>query len=369
LRLLMVTFDPPAGSGGIEGRTMAYAAGLVRRSICVKVAAIGLNEKLSEERYQGTRLVRLPSSVTHIPRTFSTLVRMMNSSAIDTVFFLSGGSTPVGLLTLGYSRLTGRRSGVFFYGRDVLQIRRRPAGGIALAFSILLAGRVATNSRYTASLLPVRPRGRLAIIHPGVDAEISKESPGDVRDEAHPRVLFVGRLVRRKGADLLVSAFSQLKSELPAIQLDIVGDGPEMKSLKALAEELGLGDSVTFHGALYGHELWRRYAEASILVLPSRQSNDDAEGFGTVFLEAGAFGIPSIGTQTGGIPEAIVDGCTGRLVADEDVEGLKDAVKDLLEDPTERLRLGRNAKERVSEFTWESSTNHVLQFLQGENAR
>jgi phosphatidylinositol alpha-1,6-mannosyltransferase len=359
----MVTFDPPTGSGGIEGRTTAYTAGLVRRSIHVKVAAIGPRGIGAEEPYQGAGLVRLSSSVAHVPRTFSILVRMMNSSAIDTVFFLSGGSTPIGLLTLGFSRLTGRRMGIFFYGRDVLQIRKRTAGSITLALATLLAGRVATNSRFTASLLPVTPRGRLAIIYPGVDSGISDEVPDSARDEAHPRVLFVGRLVWRKGADRLISAFAQLRSELPATRLDIVGDGPEMKNLQTLAENLRLGDSVTFYGALHGQRLWKRYAEASVLVLPSRQSSDDAEGFGTVFLEAGVFGVPSIGTRTGGIPEAVVDGFTGKLVGDEDVEGLKDAIKSLLGNPELRKRLGKNARMRASEFSWESSTNQVLQFL------
>jgi glycosyltransferase involved in cell wall biosynthesis len=365
----MVTYDPPTGSGGIEGRTMVYTAGLVRRSVPVEVAAIGLGERQSEEPYQGTRLIRLSSSVARIPRTFFALMRIINSSAIDTVFFLSGSTTPVGLLTLCFCRLTGRRSGAFFYGRDVLQIRRRAAGGTVLALSILLAGRVATNSRYTASLLPVRLHDRIAIIYPGVDASISKGDPDFSRDEAHPRILFVGRLVRRKGADLLVSAFARLISELPAARLDIVGDGPEMKGLQRLVEELHLGDSVIFFGTLIGPELWKRYAEASVLVLPSRESNDDAEGFGTVFLEAGAFGVPSIGTRTGGIPEAVVNGSTGRLVADDDVEGLKAAIKDLLENPSERLRLGKNARTRVSGFSWEASTNQVLQFLRDNDAR
>ncbi|MDA4120100.1 MAG: glycosyltransferase family 4 protein, partial [Thaumarchaeota archaeon] len=205
--------------------------------------------------------------------------------------------------------------------------------------------------------------------YPGVDASISKRVPDFARDEEHPRILFVGRLVRRKGADLLVSAFARLASELPTARLDIVGDGPELNGLQRLVEELHLGDSVIFYGALIGPELWRRYAEASVLVLPSRESNDDAEGFGTVFLEAAVFGVPSIGTRTGGIPEAVVNGFTGRLVAGDDVDGLKAAVKDLLENPSERLRLGENARTRVTGFSWEVSTNQVLKFLRGKDGR
>jgi phosphatidyl-myo-inositol dimannoside synthase len=122
-----------------------------------------------------------------------------------------------------------------------------------------------------------------------------------------------------------------------------------------------------FHGALYGPELWEMYAQSSLLVLPSRESADDVEGFGTVFIEAGSFGVPSVGTRTGGIPEAIVDRMTGLLVESENVGQLKDAIKRLLSDPDYLARLGRAAKARASEFTWDSSLNQVLQVFGGTN--
>jgi glycosyltransferase involved in cell wall biosynthesis len=363
LRLLIVTFDPPTGSGGIEGRTAVYTHIFNLRRLHVEVAAVGSHERGSKEPYQGTRLVRLSSSPAHTAGTLFVLVRMMASSAVDTVFFLSGGSTLIGILTLGFCRLSRRTAGVFFYGKDVLQLRKRPGGSLVLALSILLAGRVATNSRYTAKLLPVRPKGHTSIVYPGVDPDIPTSTLGISRDERTPRVLFVGRLVRRKGADLLMSAFAQVRLALPSAKLDVVGDGPEMEILQKLARTLQLNEAVTFYGALYGPPLWRRYAEASVFVLPSRQSKTDVEGFGTVFLEAGIFGVPSVSTRTGGIPEAVIDGLTGKLVDDEDVEGLQQAIKGLLEDRDERQRLGANARARALKLSWESSSNQVLGFL------
>jgi glycosyltransferase involved in cell wall biosynthesis len=365
----MVTFDPPTGSGGLEGRAMSYTAGMVERAVHVEVAALSPGQKKSEEPYLGTRLVRLSSSIVNLPSTISTLLRMMRDSSLDSVFMLSGGSTAVGNLVLGYSRLTGRRSGIFFYGKDILQTKRRPAGRITLALSILLAGGVGTNSSYTAGLLPLKPRRPLTIIYPGVDASIAQGLARVGRDQRSPRVLFVGRLIRRKGADLLLTAVSQLKSELPGLRVDIVGDGPEFGNLRALAEALGLKEIVTFHGALYGPRLWSRYAEASLFAMPSRQSPYDTEGFGTVFLEAGAFGLPSIGTRTGGIPEAVIDGTTGRLVDSEDVVGLRNTIRSLLENPGEMERLGRNAQKRASALSWGASTNQVLRLLGDEAPR
>jgi phosphatidylinositol alpha-1,6-mannosyltransferase len=363
LRVLIITFDPPEGSGGIEGRAMAYTEGLVQRAIYVEVAALLPGQKQSVEPYMGARLTRLSSSISELPRTFGALVRMMEYSSLDSVFVLSGGLTPIGILVLILSHLTGRKSAVFFYGKDILQARKQPIGRILLALSVLLAKRVATNSKYTAGLLPFRPQSPFTVISPGVDPNIAFGQREVGRDLGSPRVLFVGRLVRRKGADLLLTAFGELRPELPGIRLEIVGDGPETGDLRSLADKLKLGAAVTFHGALYGPKLWQRYAEASLFVMPSRQSAHDIEGFGTVFLEAGLFGLPSIGTRTGGIPEAVIDGVTGKLIESEDVEGLRRAIQNLLRNPAEMERLGRNAQKRALQFSWSASTDQVLRLF------
>jgi phosphatidylinositol alpha-1,6-mannosyltransferase len=363
MRLLTVTFDPPEGQGGIEGRAMAYTARLLGRGIHVEVAALSPHLGKSEEKYQGTVLLRLPSSLIRLPSTLRSLIRLMSRSSLDSVFMLSGGSTGAGILVLCYSRLTGRRSAVLFYGRDILQSRRRPAGRISLLLAVLLANGVGANSRYTSSLLPFRRRTPPVIVYPGVDTSLASEYSERGRDRNEPRLLFVGRLVRRKGADLLIEAFGRLRADMPSVRLDIVGDGPELPNLIALARKLDLGDAVTFHGALFGRRLWEVYAKAALLVLPSRQSAYDVEGFGTVFLEAGMFGIPSIGTRTGGIPEAVVDGVTGKLVRDGNVGELGDAIKSLLDDPEEAERLGTNARAEALRFSWDRSTDQVLRLL------
>ena len=136
-----------------------------------------------------------------------------------------------------------------------------------------------------------------------------------------------------------------------------------MSNLVSQANRLGLEGAVTFHGALFGQRLWDVYAKASLLVLPSRQSASDAEGFGTVFLEAGVFGIPSVGTRTGGIPEAVIDGATGKLVRADSTDELRSAIKSLLDDPEEMERMGLRALEWARRFSWERSTDQVLRLL------
>jgi glycosyltransferase involved in cell wall biosynthesis len=92
--------------------------------------------------------------------------------------------------------------------------------------------------------------------------------------------------------------------------------------------------------------------------MPSKTGKNDAEGFGTVFLEAGLLGKPSVGTTSGGIREAIVDHKTGIIVPEQDVESLREALTELLSNESERRALGRNAREFViSLFTWEACTD------------
>ena len=364
----MVTFDPPTGSGGIEGRAMAYTKNFLKRGKYIEVAAFAPGGDAPPEQYFGTKLHRISSSFGTLPRGLSGLVGVSVSSSLDAEFFLSGGSTPIGVLGLCFARLTGRRSGVFFYGRDLLHSRKSLGGKLLLSLSVLLAHGVGTNSVYTAGLLPRGPRRRAVVAYPGVDPQLAIAAEKATGDKEQLRVLFVGRLVRRKGCDLLLRAFCQIKASLPGALLDLVGDGPEMKGLVALSEELGVRDAVTFHGALYGEQLWNRYACASLFVMPTRESGDDVEGFGTVYLEAGAFGVPSIATRTGGVPEAVLDGVTGRLVKSEDADGLAIAMLELLRSPEERRRLGDGAKARAARFTWQASTEQVLRIM-GEESR
>jgi phosphatidylinositol alpha-1,6-mannosyltransferase len=342
---------------------MAYTSGLQRHGFHVEVAAISSGAARSKEPYIGTHVSGFSSSPIQSPRTLGGIVRLLNDSHLDSVFILTGGATVMGLFLLAYASVFRRRSVVFFYGRDLLQARQRLATRISVIFSLVLARRVATNSRFTAGLLPMAPRRPIAIIYPGVDPSICKgvDKPGGGKDS--PRVLFVGRLVKRKGADLLLDAFAPLLSSFPGLRLDIVGDGPEMGALRNQASELGIDGAVDFHGALYGRELWEQYAHASFLVMPSRSSKDDVEGFGTVFLEAGVFGVPSVGTRTGGIPEAVIDGVTGKLVNADDVEGLREVLVELLNNPLERQSLGEGAKERAQAFNWDVSCQSLIQLF------
>ena len=185
------------------------------------------------------------------------------------------------------------------------------------------------------------------------DAEQVTSQPRIHRDGAF-KILFVGRLVERKGVAGLVDAVGRLAASVRA-RLEIVGDGPERSRLEAQVREAALGDRVALRGRVSAAELRRAYAEADVLVLPSvLDSRNDTEGLGVVLLEAMSYGVPVVGSRVGGIPDIIVDGATGLLVPPGDPAALAAALRHLAADPDLRAQLGSAGCAHVREhFTWE----------------
>jgi glycosyltransferase involved in cell wall biosynthesis len=365
LRLLMVTFDPPDKVGGVEGRARAYTQELVRAKHFVELIALAPRYDYSETAFHGATLHRYPSSTRRAFRSFREAVRQMRTNSIDSVFLLSGALTVFGLMTLAFARMTGRRTLVFVYGKDLLGARGNRLESALLILSSRLSQKVAVNSKFTASLLPRSLSKKTGVIYPGVDPAIAKGARHVPEDGDMGRaILFVGRLVERKGADDLIRAFGALDGAGSDAKLEIVGDGPDMPRLRELATKAGVGARTSFFGTLTGERLYERFSNAYLFAMPSRSAKGDAEGFGTVFLEAGLFGKPSIGTRSGGIPEAIRDGETGILVPEHDSQALRDAIQELLSDGGKARRMGENAREMVeSNFTWAASTRALLGLL------
>lgn len=320
------------------------------------------NLSSTEIQVQGVEVVTLSSATRRVVSSLFTALRCALGFRADSVFFITGGTTLFGVLFLLFSSLL-MRSGILIYGKDILSAKKRLFNRLLFNLAFFLSRRVGVNSRATAGLLPgwIAPKTRL--LYPGVDIDLPS-SVTKSRGRSAERVLFVGRLVRRKGADDLIKAFHLLAEELPDAELEIVGDGPEMAGLKGLVRLLDIEGKVRFLGELSGVPLYKRYSECDVFCMPSKRLRADVEGFGIVFLEAGLFGKPSVGTWSGGIPEAVVHGETGLLVREGDVAGLKEALKGLLVDRGLSRRLGENAQRRVlEEFSWRRATDRLLDML------
>jgi len=202
------------------------------------------------------------------------------------------------------------------------------------------SARVVAVSRTLRSLaLESQPEAVIDVIPNGVDVRRFTPGPDDAAG-----VLFVGRLIERKGVDLLIEAFARLAAEFPWLTLTIVGDGPERPRLEAMARERGLGTQVRFRGHLDRDELPEVYREASILVLPAL-----SEAMPNVVLEGMASGLAIITTRTGA--GELLRG-NGQTVERAEPEALREALLGYLRDP-EALLGHRHASRRIAEgMSW-----------------
>jgi phosphatidylinositol alpha-1,6-mannosyltransferase len=162
-------------------------------------------------------------------------------------------------------------------------------------------------------------------------------------------ILTVGRLVERKGHDVVIRALRHVRERVGSVRYLIVGDGPEENRLRMLAGDVGCAEDVIFAGHVSGAELPLLYAASDVFVMPSRAlaRRDGVEGFGIAFLEAAACGKPVIGGRSGGIADAVVDGVTGILVDPSSVEEISNVLTRLLLDREEAARLGQQARART----------------------
>jgi len=161
-------------------------------------------------------------------------------------------------------------------------------------------------------------------------------------------ILCVARQYPRKHVTDLLRALPAVRRALPRARAVIAGDGPEHAKLRALATELGLNDAVMFTGALADAELALLYRQADIFCLPSVQ-----EGFGIVFLEAMACGLPVVATLAAAIPEVVPDRRAGLLVPPGDVAALAHALIELLARPSRRAEYGAFGRAYVERFDWD----------------
>src|SRR5439155_8249640 len=154
------------------------------------------------------------------------------------------------------------------------------------------------------------------------------------QDAAHApaaelRLLTVSRLhahFQRKNVDGVLHALALIGDAFPW-RYTIVGDGSDRLRLEALTAEIGIADRVTFLGETSQERLLRAYAENDVFIMPVRASPDDAEGFGMVFAEAAASGMPSIATDTGGISDVVKPGVSGLLIEGGEPEHIADSIR------------------------------------------
>ena len=225
------------------------------------------------------------------------------------------------------------------------------------------AERVIVPSRYSASiaqdLYGVPPRV-LAVVPEPIDlAEWRRRlAAAPPRASAAPTVLAVARMYPRKRLEDLLRAASILRGRIPGVRVRIVGEGPESARLRRLAQELALADTVAFLGEIGRQALAVEYAGADCFCLPTVQ-----EGFGIVFTEAMAAGLPVVACRAAAVPEVVEDGRTGLLVSPRSPEELAMAMEKLLTSAALRRELGESGRRRVEMLDLDRVAARLLEAL------
>jgi len=244
----------------------------------------------------------------------------------------------------GFTSWPGNASGVpvvlTSHGTDLFLLDRFPSARAVAGPIFRAAGQVTVISTPLVERVERLgvPRDRISVLPMPLTTGRFEGPRSASRNADH--LLFIGRLIERKGAEYAIRAVAALRERGRAARLTLVGEGPERPALEALVRELGLDDAVTLTGALSHDEVAAHYRRATLLLMPAVTDwKGEQEGFGMVLVEAMASGLPIVATRSGGIVDVVRDGETGLLVEERDPAGLAAAAERLLADPALASRL------------------------------
>ncbi len=221
---------------------------------------------------------------------------------------------------------------------------------------------VIANSYSTKKLVKeICPSSKVTVIHPGVDTALY-DVPIEERIKYRKSwgwpdniivLVTIARMEPRKNHAGVIKAMAELREEGLPLAYIVGGDGEEREKLMALVKELGLEHWVKFTGSLSESEKALTFASADIHVMPSIQIGSMIEGYGIVFLEAAAAGIPSIAGNIGGQAEAVIHDQTGLVIDGRDSEQVKNSIRFLAENKERRKRMGRAGRNWAAQFDWQ----------------
>ncbi len=345
-RTLIVTNDFPPRQGGIQSFVHALATGLPAGSVTVYAPA--WKGAAEFDARQPFPVIRHPTSLMlPVPGVSRRAAAIATEYGCDTVLF--GAAAPLGLITPVLRKAGVRRAVALTHGHEAgwaalpgaRALLRRIGDEVDVVtylgeyFRVRLAR--AFSPAAVSQMVRLAPGVDVSFFHPGAGGEAVRQRHGV---PGRPVVACVSRMVPRKGQDTLIRAWPAVRAQVSDAVLLLVGDGPYAPALRRLAGRMGVSDAVIFTGPVPWAELPSYYDAADVFAMPcrTRRAGLDVEGLGIVYLEASATGLPVIAGDSGGAPDAVLDGETGYVV--RDVPGLAARITELLTDPARARAMG-----------------------------
>lgn len=372
-RTLLVTNDFPPRQGGIQSFVHQLALRQPAGSLVVYASDHAGSREFDRE--QPFPVVRHPSGLlVPTPSARRRVVATLREYGCTAVWF--GAAAPLGLLAPALRACGAERIVAITHGHEIgwamLPGARQALRRIGAGCDVVTYLGEYTRSRLAGA---VGSHPRLCRLTPGVDVETFRP---DVEGTAvrvrhglagRPVIVCVSRLVPRKGQDTLIRALPQVRREVPDAALLLVGQGRYRGQLHELAVRHGVADAVVLTGGVPHQTLPEHYAAGDVFAMPcrTRRGGLDVEGLGIVFLEASASGLPVIAGDSGGAPDAVLDGRTGYVVDGRDIDAVAGRIVRLLRDPALRADLGAAGRRWVErDWRWDVVAGELTEMLQGE---
>ena len=265
---------------------------------------------------------------------------------------------PHGIFGMIGGQICGARVILNFHGAELLLVQKHPLIRPCIRFFLHHADSVIANSSFTRERIVEIERQPVEVIPFGAAVEEKRYTKSK---DPVKTILFVGRLIERKGVEYLIRAMPHVLAKVNA-KLIIVGEGHQRPVLEKLIVQKRLNRAVKLTGKVSDEVLREWYAGCDVFVLPSIvDARGDTEGLGIVLLEALSYKKPVVASKVGGIPDITIHGETGLLVPQKDSHALAESILRVLMDETFARRLGARGYKYVKErFSWERITYQII---------
>lgn len=374
--ILFVTNDFGPRAGGIE----TFLIGLIERrpfgSTIVYTSAQDdsdlydqhWNEKFGVTVIRDRAKILLPT-----PRVARNLTQIIKAEKITVAAF--GAAAPLGLLSASLKRAGVEKTIALTHGHEVWWAKVFPFN-----LAMRRIGCTVDSLTYLGSFtqkaisrcLSKKATQQMVKIAPGIDVEhFSPQDSSGLRKELgiddKKVIVSVGRLVHRKGQDHLIESMPEILKQVPEAHLLLVGKGPYLEHLAKLVAIHKVQNNVSFIGRIQYAELPRFICAGDVFAMPSRSrlAGLEVEGLGIVYLEASACGLPVVAGNSGGAPDAVVEGETGLVVDGTDNAQIATAIISLLTDPKKSQEMGAAGRRWIVEnWRWEIWSTRFNQLLE-----
>lgn len=374
-KILCITNDFGPRAGGIESFVIGLVERLPKNTVIVYTSAQDKSELYDRQWREnfGVEVIRDKARILlPTPGVAYCISALVKDREIKTAFF--GAAAPLALLSPTLRRAGVKKIVALTHGHEVWWSKIWP-----LTWAMKTIARNVDHLTYLGEFTrnvisqPISASAKAAMVRiaPGIDTDHFapvdsselKKSLGFI----HKRIIVsVGRLVHRKGQDILIEAMPEVLQEIPDAHLLLIGEGPYRQYLQSRVKQLQIDSHVTFIGRITFSDLPHYICLGEIFVMPSRSrfAGLEVEGLGIVYLEASACGLPVIAGNSGGAPDAVRDGVTGLVIDGRDPRSVAQSISELLLDPERARQMGRAGRAWIiKEWRWQIWSKRFAEIL------